>query len=130
MSYLAELITESESNEMKVTLRVNDIVLTCFAIVCPIKRKQGGFYKVDLMPEMFNEYDLREVDAAVTPSILQSGKDFSCVVIGKLENGAISVSGIKFEDTLLLSDFGYLDGKMVEWEIDRLDVEFLEEVST
>ncbi|ESS47795.1 hypothetical protein L665_03773 [Ralstonia solanacearum SD54] len=37
----------------------------------------------------------------------------------------MDAGGIVFEDDVLLSDFGYLEGKMIAWKIDRIDVEFL-----
>jgi len=125
MIYLAEVRRLSDDVEEEVVLRINGIELTCFAIVCPYKIEEGVSYQVELTAEVMNDYLVSELDEEVSPSIVQIGDSFSHVITGKLDGNRLDAGGIVLEDDVLLSDFGYLEGKMIAWKVDRIDAEFL-----
>jgi hypothetical protein len=125
MNYLAQIKNLSDDVEEEVVLRINGVELTCFAAVCPYKIEEGASYHVELTAQAFNEYLVSKLDEEASPSIVQIGDSFSHVITGRLSGNRLDVSGIVFEDGVLLSNFGYLEGKMIAWKVDRIDAEFL-----
>ncbi len=125
MNYLAQIKRLSDDVEEEVVLRINGVELTCFATVCPYKIEEGASYQVELTAQVFNEYLVSELDEEASPSIVQIGDSFSHVITGRLSGNRLDVGDIVFEDDVLLSDFGYLEGKMIAWKVDRIDAEFL-----
>ncbi len=112
----------SDNIEEEVTLEVNDIEVICFAGVCPYEIKVGGEYPVIFSSMIFDDYDVKELQAE-TQSLEKINAGYSYIAKGKLD-GMKVLSIIDIQDDGLL-DFEYLDGKYVEFKIDRLDVEFL-----
>ncbi|MFV8602808.1 hypothetical protein ACNRDG_00635 [Ralstonia pseudosolanacearum] len=125
MKYLTKIERLSDDVEEEVVLRINGVELICFATVCPYKIEEGASYQVELTAQVFNEYQVSELGEEASPSIAQIGDSFSHVIAGRLRGNRLDAGGIVFEDDVLLSDFGYLEGKMIAWKIDRIDVEFL-----
>jgi hypothetical protein len=124
MIYSAFLKKISEEVEGEVTLLVNGLELTCFANMPPKLSMTGQECSVEFMPMIFDDYEVKEISASSTPAIQRIGNSFSYVVSGRLLNGSLDGDAISFDDEILESEFGYLDGKMIAWKIDRLDVEF------
>jgi hypothetical protein len=58
-------------------------------------------------------------------SIARVGNSFACVVMGKLRGSCLEAGRLIFEDDILQRGLGYLDGKTIAMNIDRIDVEFL-----
>ncbi|MEC4723583.1 hypothetical protein RY831_31075 [Noviherbaspirillum sp. CPCC 100848] len=125
MNYLAQIKRLSDDVEEEVVLRINGLEVTCFATVCPYKIEEGASYQVELTAQVFNEYLVSELDEDASASIVQIGGSFSHVITGRLSGNRLEAGAIVFEDDVLLSDFGYLEGKMIAWKIDRIDAEFL-----
>jgi len=126
MIYSAQLRNVSNDVEGQVLLTINRKNLTCFAYSSlPPDAKEGSFYRVELTAEVLNEYVVSELNGEALPSITQVGNSFAYVIAGRLNRNRLDAGGIVFEDSILLRDFGYLDGKMILWRIDRIDAEFL-----
>ncbi len=125
MSYLAKIKRLSDNIEEEVVLSIDAIDLTCFAALCPYEIEVEASYQVELSAQVFNEYIVHELEEGVSSSIVQIGDGFSHLISGRLNGPYLDACGILFEDDVLLSDFGYLEGKMVMWKVDRIDVEFL-----
>jgi len=128
MIFEAQLKQFGGDIEGEVILNVNGRDLTCFSYSSlPHDAKQGAYYRVEFTPQVFHEYqvDLREDE--VPPSVQQIGKGFSYVMTGRLTGNRLDAGCVVFEDDVLLSDYGYLEGKIVSWKVDRLDAEFLRE---
>lgn len=126
MIYSARLRHVSNEVEGEVLLTINGMDLPCFAYASlPHEAKEGSFYRVELIPQVLNDYQVSELDEDVPPSIVQVGNSFSHVITGRLSGNRLDAGGIVFEDDALLSDFGYLEGKMIAWKVDRIDAEFL-----
>jgi hypothetical protein len=109
--------------EEEVTLLIDGVEIVCFAGVCPYALKESETYPVVLTLAIFNDYDLHESDDKKS-SLRQIENSFSYVITGLLSDGILD-AGIKFFDEIFLSDFRYLDGKMVSIRVDRIDVEFI-----
>jgi len=125
MNYTAQIKRLSDDVEEEVVLRINGIELTCFATGCPYKIEEKGSYPVAITAQVLNDYLVKERDEGVDPSILKINNGFSHLITGRLTSNCLDAGGIVFEDDMLLSDFSYLDGKMISWTVDRIDVEFL-----
>jgi hypothetical protein len=124
MNYLAQIKRLSDDVE-EVVLRINGVELTCFTTACPYKIEEGVSYQVELTAQVFNEYLVSEIAEEASPSIVQIGDSFFHVITGRLSGNRLNASGIVFEDDVLLHDFGYFEGKMIAWKVDRIDAEFL-----
>lgn len=111
--------------EEEVTLTLNGFEITCFAGICPYKIYEGKKYPVSFEFMIFDEYEVEETTDEVV-GLEKISQGFSYWIMGKLD-GAFIDAGIKFEDEILLSDYGYLNGKFIRLKVDRIDVEFLEE---
>ena len=112
--------------EEEVTLSLSGFEVTCFAGICPYQIEEGKEYPVSFELMIFDDYIVEESQEEES-SLERIGNGFSYWIIGKLEGGIVS-SPIAFEDEILLSDFGYLDGKYIRLKADRIDVEFLTEI--
>lgn len=110
--------------EEEVTLNLNGLEVTCFAGVCPYEIREGEKYPVSFELMIFDDYEVEESEAE-SAGLERIGNGFSYWIKGRLERGVIDC-GIQFEDEVLLSDYGYLDGKFIWLKVDRIDVEFLE----
>lgn len=86
--------------------------IKCFASYLSYLLEAGGEYRAELLPMIFNEYVVEEVssDACL---IVREGQGLSYKIIGKLNGGNLCCDGLNFNDETFLSDFGFLDGKMV-----------------
>lgn len=109
--------------EEQVTLIVNGIEVTCFAGVCPYELEIGNEYPVEFEMNVFDDYSVNQADSQ-DRLVTQIDNGFAYLLSGKLDGNTVDC-GIPFEDDVLLSDFGYLDGKFVTFQVDRVDVEFL-----
>ena len=125
MIYTAEVIRLDDDVEEEVVLRINGVELTCFASVCPYPIEEGATYQVALTPVVFDDYSIREMSADALPTLVKIGGGFAYEVVGELATAQLDAGCISLEDDVLLRDYGYLNGKMVVWKVDRIDVEFL-----
>ena len=125
MNYLAKIKRLNDDVEEEVVLCINGVELTCFATVCPYNIKEGASYHVELTAQVFNDYLVNALGEDASPSIVQVGNSFSHIITGLLNDNRLDAGGIVFEDDILLSEFGYLEGKIVSWKVDRIDAEFL-----
>ena len=126
MIYTAQLKHVSGEVEGEVILAINGTDLTCFAYSSlPHNAKEDTFYQIELTAEIRDDYHVSELDENVPPSIVQIGNSFAHMITGRLSGNRLDAGGIVFEDDVLLSDFGYLEGKMIAWKVDRIDAEFL-----
>ena len=123
--YVALVKSVGEEVEEQVNLKVNGLIVTCFAGYCPYKIYVGNEYPVSFELMIFNDYEVEEIKSKCY-GVEKVENGFSYWVKGRLCKGEIDC-GIKFSDEILLSDYGYLDGKFVRVKVDRIDVEFLEE---
>lgn len=110
--------------EEEVTIVVGGQRLTCFASYLPYQLEVGRVYRAELLPMVFDEYIIQEV-SHVAPSVLREGSGYSNRIIGELRDGCLCCSGLTFCDEIFLVDFGLLEGKLISWRIDRLDISFV-----
>lgn len=129
MKYLARIESVSDGIEGEVSLSINGLKLVCFGYSSlPYGARAGEAYDVELFPVVLGEYIVCEICGDKCGSIVRIGNTFSYFLNGRLDAGCLDVGGVVFEDEVLLSDFGYLDGKMISWKVDRIDVDFMEDL--
>ncbi len=124
MIYSALVKDINQEIEGEVTLQVNGFEMVCFSNMPPAMDAIGTVRPIELMPMVFGEYEVKEISALSTPAVERIGDSFSYLVSGKLSAGKVDAGVVSFEDDMLNSEFGYLDGKMITWKIERLDVDF------
>ncbi|BFG79433.1 hypothetical protein PTKU46_74660 [Paraburkholderia terrae] len=124
MTYSAFIKDISQDIEGEVTLLVNGLELTCFSNMPPPSNSIGTECEIEFLPMVFGDYDVHEVPDTSASLMQRIGNSFSYLVSGRLNEGVIDAGAVTFEDEILGSEFGYLDGKMVTWKIERLDVDF------
>ncbi|WP_205205198.1 hypothetical protein [Azonexus hydrophilus] len=122
MIYQAKILHIDENVEEKVTLQIGNTELTCFASVCPYAIKVGLSYPVEL--NLFDDYTIEEISDDSEPSLVRVGNAFAYVITGRLNGRCLESGELIFKEDALLSDFGYLDGKMVAIKVGRIDADF------
>jgi len=124
MIYQAKILRVDEPVEGEIMLQVGGIELTCFAYFHPCWIKVGSSYPVGFNLLVLNDYVVEEVSDESKPSIIRLGNTFAHVITGRLSGRCLESGELTFEDDVLLSDFSYLDGKMVVIKVDRIDADF------
>ena len=128
ITYSAKIQHVDEDVEGVVLLSINGIDLLCFGYgSLPYGAKEGDIFQVQLTPMSFNDYLVKELKENTPPSIARVGDTLVYIVSGILRKNSLEACGIVFEDDVLLEEFGFLEGKIISWEIDRIDVEFLDQ---
>ncbi len=120
--YTAKVVGLDPDIEEEVTLRIKGMDFTCFAGICPYELSVGQEYPVTF--EML-DFELSEQVNSDETSFERIENTYAYTLKGKLCRDTIDV-GIKISDEFLASDYAYLDGKYICLNVDRLDVEFLE----
>ncbi len=109
--------------EEEVLLSLKGLEVTCFASVCPYEIQEGVEYPVSLELTILDDYQVIESDTEEY-GFERIGNGFSHWVKGRLNRDTLDC-GIRFHDSILLSDYGYLDGAFIRLKVDRIDAEFL-----
>ncbi len=120
--YKVQIKSLNKDIEEEVVLELNGVELTCHASYCPYKLGVNEFYEVEFEGVVFDDYLVEESRTQKT-ELRQHGDSYQYSAYGKLVRNVLH-SVIEIEDDELLSDYGYLDGKYVRMNIDRLDVSF------
>lgn len=121
-SVLVEAV-DSEIEE-EVSISVCGHQLICFASYLPYSLEVGKVYPAEFLPMVFNDYLIKEIPDAES-AVVREGEGYSYKIIGQLRDGCLKVGELSFCDEYLLADFGFLEGRMVSWKIDRLDILFV-----
>jgi hypothetical protein len=119
----ATLLQINEFVEEEVVICICGLEIVCFAGVCLMEIRIGEAYEVRLEAVVFDNYS---VDKSQSKEKFMSriGSTFAYNLNGEL-NGKVLNCGVCFEDDILMSDFGYLEGEFISFVADRIDVEFL-----
>lgn len=124
MIYSVIIDVISPEIEEEVSIFVCGQRLTCFASYLPYRLEVGRTYQAELLPMVFDEYFVQEISHS-EPSIVREGVGYSYSIIGELRAGCLHCGGLIFCDEFLLENFGFLEGRLVCWKVDRLDISFV-----
>lgn len=125
MTQLATVHALDPDNELSVTLRVGAVIVTCFASNPPGQLAVGKVYPVEFTVLDCGDVSVEEADQDAAPSLVRVGPGYHYRATGRIVGDSVNV-GIVIEPPWPYADYAYLDGKMVTFEIDRLDVSFVE----
>ena len=115
----------SEIVDEEVVLRVGDCELVCFAGGRLSNLVEGISYPVKLSLLILGDYRLDEIEDDSEESVVRQGRSYSYQIKGRLLEGCLHACGFEFEDGAFDSDYGYLEGKMISIDVDRINVSFL-----
>ena len=120
MEYRVKFLYNEKNVEESLFVEVNGLILNIFCSEYDYIFKPLEVYEVELEFQIFNEYQIAESN--LQPQFRKIDQSFSYEMIGLLENGVVTVGDFKIFDEILLSDYGYLDGKNISWIVDRIDL--------
>lgn len=115
----------SEIVDEEVILRIGDCELVCFAGGRLRNLVEGVSYPVKLSLLILNDYHVEEIEDESEQSVIRQGSAYSYKIKGRLFEGRLHACGFVFEDGAFDSDYGYLEGKMISMDVDRIDAQFL-----
>lgn len=124
MRYLATVKNLDPNIEEEVTIVVEGIEILGFAIICPYQIYEGNQYPVSIGLTVLDEFDVKEISSNVK-EIIRISDGFATIIRGVLEEEGFVDAGIRIQDDLL-KEYAYLAGKYVEFRVDRVSIEFLE----
>jgi len=124
MIYQAKVLRLNENDEEEVMLQIGNTELTCFSSSYSCEKKVGSSYPVELNLLVLDDYVVEKLPDDSEPSLVRIGDTFAYVITGRLNGRCLESGELTFEDDMLLTDFGYLDRKMVALKVDRIDADF------
>jgi hypothetical protein len=123
--YNARIIQISDVVEGEIDITVCGFNLNCFCNNPPELPKENSSCEVELIPMVFGKYIVKKAPPGAIPQVIKEGNSFAYSIFGVLQKSQIIVDHLIFEDDYLIAEFGYLEGELVEWHVDRIDVDFL-----
>jgi hypothetical protein len=123
----ALLIRREDQDNDQCLIGIGEVeALQCFAPTCPFEQEEDEAYDVRLTPRVFGAYDVALADPGAEPGIEQlPGKDgYVHRLTGVLAGDTLQAAGVLVQDARLRHDFAHLDGKIVTWTVDRIDIAF------
>ncbi|MUZ64132.1 hypothetical protein [Agrobacterium vitis] len=126
MIYNAKLVYIDNIVEENIIIKIGNYFLTCFANICPYFIEVGNTYPVSINLFFIDGPDFIEVSDDVAEEIIHIDDGFRYSLTGILHDGVFSVGELDFCDENSFYEFQYLEGKKLNLQVDRLDVEFKE----
>lgn len=124
IKYQVTVLEISDDIEELVLLNVNGIKLNCFASICPYPIEVGKQYQVTFSLFAVDDILPTELSAESSSGVERDGENLRYSLKGTLANNILDC-GIKFEDPIFYEQYSYLNGKKIQLDVDRIDVEFL-----
>lgn len=117
--------------EEEILVVISGLELTCFVTYWACRVEVGKCYSADISILLLDGLNMTEQKCTSNTGFTQRNNSFAYTFCGKFDFDSHTVDAglqIKFEeDEFDLHDFAYLDGKYVEFEVDRITVSFLNE---
>lgn len=126
MRYLALVKGLDPHIEEEVTLEIQGIEFTGFAFICPYEIKIGEKYSVSLGFVILDGLDIREIYDS-RKEMERIGTSFKYYIRGILNEDSIDAGIVISDEDEYFTNFPDLIGKAVEFQVDRISVEFLKE---
>lgn len=106
--------------EEELTLRVGDHSVVCFNVGGDVE--VGRSYEVEL--HLLEWHRMRPAHELALPTLTRLDGAFRYDVVGRLRGGVVD-AGVLLVDDAFATEAAWLDGKMVHFEVDRIDVEVI-----
>jgi hypothetical protein len=125
--HVARVIHVNDLIEEQVFLEIEGQELVCFITSCPYRLDTGVLYPIAIALWSMDDIVLEEVlDQDAESCLKRIGDTFKYCVVGRLRAGGILDAGVRFQDDQFVSEFPDLVDKVVEAQVDRIGVEFLQ----
>lgn len=125
MKYFAKVKKLDPSIEEEVTLEIQGIEFTGFATICPYVIEVGKIYPVTVGFMILDDIIMNEArDPKKGLEYLASG--YRYCIRGVLNETSIDAGIIIEDEDEYFEDYQYLVNKFVEFQVDRMTVEFLQ----
>lgn len=125
MKHFAMVKKLDPSIEEEVTLDIQGIEFTGFATICPYEIEVGNMYPVTIGFTILDDIIMNEAkDQRIGLEYLDSG--YRYCIKGVLNETSIDAGIIIEDDEDYFKDYRYLINKLVEFQVDRMNIEFLQ----
>lgn len=122
LKYQAKLLQLDEDIEEWGRFLINGIELVCFIDYVQCKLEIGKSYSVELDYQIFDEYLIDLVEENANMGFIHINDTFQYDLFGVFRGNIFSVQSIDFIDDYLLSNFTYLENKIIHLSVNRLDI--------
>lgn len=129
MNYMALVKGLDPQIEEEVTLEIEGVELTGFAIVCPYEIELGKSYPVSIGFTILDELIIREIKEN-RKELERIGLGYEYYIRGFLQEDSIDAGIVLIDEDEYFLDFPQLIEKNVEMKVDRISIDFLRESST
>jgi hypothetical protein len=126
MRYLALVKGLDPHIEEEVTLEVQGIEFTGFAFICPYEIELGKKYPVSIGFTILDGLEIREISDS-KKEFERIGTSFQYYIRGILNEDSIDAGIVISDDDEYFANYPDLIGKAVEFQVDRISVEFLKD---
>lgn len=128
MIYPARVTQLSDDIDEEVTLTFEGLSLVCFGSVCPYPLSVGQVHPVRLSLVVLNDLDVSAASPGAKP-FERLGTGFAYRVRGRLNGARFEAGGLVFDGAELQSACNPPEGSLLDVRVDRIDAEFLPQVS-
>lgn len=120
MKYSINFLKWHDTVEHIAFVQIDHWIIEVFVPYCPTPISEKSTIKTHLEAEIFDAYSVNPSDKDI--GIYKLDQGLSYALVGILKNGIITIDNIHFLDDILLSHYGYLNGRKIEWKIDRFNL--------
>lgn len=124
MRYIARVKGLDPHIEEEVTLEVQGVEFTGFAFICPYEVEVGKKYPVSIGFTILDGLEIRELCDS-KKELERIGTSYNYYIRGVLNEDSIDAGIIISDDDEYFANYPDLIGKAVEFQVDRINVEFL-----
>ncbi|MFD2698986.1 hypothetical protein ACFSVM_00760 [Paenibacillus shunpengii] len=124
MRYIALVKGLDPHIEEEVTLEVQGIEFTGFAFICPYEIEVGKEYPVTIGFMILDGLEIREICNS-KKELKRIGTSYNYYIRGILNEDSIDAGIVISDDDEYFANYPDLIGKAVEFQVDRISVEFL-----
>lgn len=126
MRYLALVKGLDPHIEEEVILEVQGIEFTGFAFICPYEIEAGKKYPVSIGFTILDGLEIREICDS-KKEFERIGTSFNYYIRGILNEDSIDAGIVISDNDEYFANYPDLIGKTVEFQVDRISVEFLKD---
>ena len=124
-----KIVNFDENIEELVDVCLDGKIITCYAQYSNHILEKNSFWNAKFYGENFHEIIIKKEEYGRCNGLYRLGNNFAYDAVGYLNEGQLNCGDVVFEEDFLLSDFYYLNGQIVYWRIERLEIDFVEKIS-
>ena len=128
MKYMALVKGMDSQIEEEVTLEIEGVEFTGFALICPYKIELGKSYPVSIGFTILDELIIRQIKEDKR-KLDRIGYGYKYNISGLLKQDSIDSRIVLTDEDEYFTDYPELIDKYVEMRVDRISIEFLRNTS-